>query len=165
MIALPKANAAESQSVSGMGDANAAPSMKTVMQLSEAAEVAARFTAEARGSMSGDDDITGSTSTPDRRIVILATRDRVAAVSDLAGHAVSIDASLSSGTLAIAIRTAIVAAGATRVDLAPSTTSPIDPLQKGEVDAAVLGVVSPDAAELFSAVASYRIFRVPLSPQ
>jgi hypothetical protein len=59
MIAFPRANPADSQSVSD--DAKATGTMKTVMQLSEAAEVAARFTAEAsasmsRGSISGNDD-------------------------------------------------------------------------------------------------------------
>jgi hypothetical protein len=38
-------------------------------------------------------------------------------------------------------------------------------LNNGEVPAAVVALVTPEAAETFRAIAGYRIFHVPLSPR
>jgi hypothetical protein len=38
-------------------------------------------------------------------------------------------------------------------------------LRNGEVPAAVVALVSPDAAEAFPDIAGYNIFRIPLSPR
>jgi hypothetical protein len=43
-------------------------------------------------------------------------------------------------------------------------TAAIDRLRNGEVTAAVLALVSTDAAKAFPEIAGFKIFRVPLSP-
>ena len=54
-------------------------------------------------------------------------------------------------------------AGRFGVQLSAGHTTAIDRLVNGEVPAAVLALVSADAAEGFPEIPLYRIFRVPLS--
>jgi hypothetical protein len=63
------------------------------------------------------------------------------------------------------VRTAIAAAGATEVPLSEGRTTAMTGLSNGEVPAAVVALVTPEAAETFPAIAGYRIFHVPLSPR
>jgi hypothetical protein len=63
------------------------------------------------------------------------------------------------------VRTAIVAAGATEVQLSEGTTTAINRLTNGEVPAAVVALVSPDATETFPDIKGFKIFHVPLSPR
>jgi len=97
----------------------------------------------------------------DLRIAILMARPDIKLMSDLAGREIAIDdkRSASSGKL----RTAIAAAGAADVQLSQGQTNAIHRLMFAEVPAAVLTVVSPEAAEGFPDIAGFRIFRVPLS--
>jgi hypothetical protein len=59
----------------------------------------------------------------------------------------------------------IAAAGAAEVQLSEGQTTAINWVASGEVPAAVLALVSPEAAESFPEIAGLRIFRVPLSPR
>jgi TRAP-type uncharacterized transport system substrate-binding protein len=90
-------------------------------------------------------------------------RPGIKSVADLAGRDVAIEErqSASSG----AIRTAIAASGAAEVQLSAGPAKAIDRLIDGEVPAAVLALVSTQAAEWFPEVAGFRIYRVPLSPR
>jgi hypothetical protein len=63
------------------------------------------------------------------------------------------------------VRTAIVAAGAPEVQLTEGQTTAINRLVNGEVPAAVLALVSADAAEGFPEIAGFKIFHIPLSPR
>jgi hypothetical protein len=63
------------------------------------------------------------------------------------------------------VRTAIAAAGATEVQLSETQPRAINRLISGDVPAAVLALVSPEAAEGFPEIAGFRIFRIPLSPR
>ena len=63
------------------------------------------------------------------------------------------------------MRTAIVAAGATEVQLSEGSTTAINRLTNGEVPAAVVALVAPDAAETFPDIKGFTIFHVPLSPR
>jgi len=63
------------------------------------------------------------------------------------------------------VRTAIAAAGAAEVGLSEGQTTAINRVASGEVPAAVLALVSAEAAEAFPEIAGFRIFRVPLSPR
>jgi hypothetical protein len=58
-----------------------------------------------------------------------------------------------------------VAAGAAEVKLSDGQTKAVDRLISGEVQAAVLTLVSPEAAEWFPDIAGFKIFRIPLSPR
>ena len=99
----------------------------------------------------------------DPRIAILMAQPDIKSVSDLAGKEIAIndEQSASSGK----VRTAIAAAGATQVQVIEGQTKAINRLILAEVPAAVLTLVSPEAAEGFPEVAGFRIFRIPLSPR
>jgi ABC-type nitrate/sulfonate/bicarbonate transport system substrate-binding protein len=112
----------------------------------------------------GDSEKTASASADatDRLVAVLMVRPDVKSVSDLAGKTVAIDDrySASNGS----VRTAIVAAGASEVQLSEGPTTAINRLVDGEVPAAVLALVAPEAAERFPAIAGFKTFQIPLSP-
>jgi ABC-type phosphate/phosphonate transport system substrate-binding protein len=102
------------------------------------------------------------TNNTDDLVALVIARPEIKLVSDLAGKEVAIEYQQSgSGT---SIRTAIAAAGAVEVQLNQGHAKAIDRLIAGEVPAAILTLVSPEAAEWFPDIPGYRIFRIPLSP-
>ena len=102
------------------------------------------------------------TNKTDDLVALMVARPEIKLVSDLTGKEVAIDYQQSGpGT---SIRTAIAAAGAVEVQLNEGHTKAIDRLIAGEVPAAILTLVSPEAAEWFPDIPGYRIFRIPLSP-
>jgi len=103
-----------------------------------------------------------SSSNPDFLVAILMVGPDIKSVSDLKGKTIAIDDRYSaSGST---VRTAIVAAGAPQVQLSEGQGAAMNRLSNGEVPAAVVALVTPDAADKFPAFAGYRIFQVPLSP-
>jgi hypothetical protein len=99
----------------------------------------------------------------DLLVYLLMARLEIKSVSDLTSKIIAIDDgfSASSGN----VRIAIAAAGAPEVQLSNSQTKAIDRVISGEVPAAVLTVVSQEAAEGFPDIAGFKIFRIPLSPR
>jgi hypothetical protein len=99
----------------------------------------------------------------DLLVAILMARPDTRSISGLAGQNIAIDDrySKSIGT----VRTAIVAAGASEIQLSEGPTTAINRLTNAEVPAAVVALVSPDAAEAFPDIAGFKTFRVPLSPR
>ena len=104
-----------------------------------------------------------SPNNTDHLVALLIARPEIKSVSDLTSKIIAIDDrhSASNGN----VRTAIVAAGAAQVQLSDGQTKAINRLISGEVPAAVLALVSPEAAEGFPEVAGFKIFRIPLSPR
>ena len=103
-----------------------------------------------------------SSDNPDFLVAILMVGPDITSVADLTGKTIAIDERYSaSGSI---VRTAIVAAGAPQVQLSEGQGTALNRLNNGEVPAAVVALVTPDAAEKFPAFAGYRIFQVPLSP-
>jgi hypothetical protein len=103
------------------------------------------------------------TNNTDELAVLIMARQEIKLVSDLTGKEVAMEYQQSgSGT---SIRIAIAAAGAVEVQLNEGHTKAIDRLIAGEVPAAILTLVSPEAAEWFPDIPGYRIFRIPLSPR
>jgi hypothetical protein len=104
-----------------------------------------------------------SPNNTDHLVAILMARPEIKSVSDLAGKSIAIDnrQSASNGN----VRTAIAAAGAAEVQLSEGQTTAINRVASGEVPAAVLTLVSPEAAEAFPDIAGFRIFRIPISPR
>jgi len=98
----------------------------------------------------------------DLLVAVLMARPDISSVSDLSRMTIAIDDRYSATSSSV--RTAIVAAGAPEVQLSEEQTAAIKRLTNGEVPAAVVALVSPDAAEMFPEIAGFRIFRVPLSP-
>jgi TRAP-type uncharacterized transport system substrate-binding protein len=90
-------------------------------------------------------------------------RPDITSVSDLTGKTIAIDNrhAASNGS----VRTAIVAAGAPEIQLSEGQMTAINRLVNGEVPAAVLALVSADAAEGFPEIAGFKIFHIPLSPR
>jgi hypothetical protein len=112
----------------------------------------------------GNPEPTASTATDNRdsRVAVLMARPEIESVSDLAGKDVAIEDRQSASTASI--RTAITSAGAAEVQLDEKNAKAIDRLVGGEVPAAVVALVSPEAAEWFPEIPGYRIFRIPLVP-
>jgi hypothetical protein len=96
-------------------------------------------------------------------VAVLVTRLNVMDVSDLAAKSVAVDHTLAVS--AGMIRTALVAAGATEVQLSEATSAAIYRLANGEVPAAIVALVPAEAADAFPDVTGFRTFRVPLSPR
>lgn len=104
-----------------------------------------------------------SANDTDLLVALLMARPNIKSVPDLTGKTIAIDDrySASNGS----VRTAIVAAGAPEVQLREGQATAINRLVNGEVPAAVLALVSADAAEGFSEIAGFKIFHIPLSPR
>ncbi len=98
----------------------------------------------------------------DLLVAVLMAHPDIGSVSDLSRKTIAIDERYSATSSSI--RTAIVAAGAPEVQVSEEQTAAIKRLTNGDVPAAVVALVSPDAAEVFPEIAGFRIFRVPLSP-
>jgi hypothetical protein len=104
-----------------------------------------------------------SRNNTDLLVVLLIARPEIKLVSDLTSKSIAIDHrhSASNGN----VRTAIAAAGAAGVQLSEGPGKAIDRMISAEVPAAVLTLVSAEAAERFPEIAGFKIFRIPLSPR
>lgn len=102
-----------------------------------------------------------SVSTP--LVALLLSRPDVKSAAALKGVNVAIDAAQSAG-VEQDIRFALAAVGATEAQLSVSAASPLDRLISGDVQAAVVKLVSPDAAEAFPDIKGFKVLRVPLLP-
>jgi hypothetical protein len=148
-------------------------------QVAAATEVAEQITAAAlvaapvpTAKPSGDQPDTTASVDPgkaataanvDALVAVLLTRADIKSVSELTGKNIAIDDrhSASEGN----VRTAIAAAGATEAQLSDGQAKAIDRLTGGEVPAAVVTLVSAEAAEGFPDIEGFRVFRIPLSPR
>jgi len=100
----------------------------------------------------------------DALVAVLVTGPDIKSVSDLAGKNIAIDDRYSEQSIR-RVRTAMVAAGALEAQLSKGQTSAINRLVGKEVSAAVVGLVSANAASSFPEIARFRTFQVPLSPR
>jgi TRAP-type uncharacterized transport system substrate-binding protein len=98
---------------------------------------------------------------PNKVVAVLMARPDIKSVSDLTGKTIAIDDRQSAAKENV--RTALVATGATETQLSEGQTKAVDRLIGGEVSAAVLTLVSSEAAESFPDVAGFKILRIPLS--
>jgi hypothetical protein len=104
-----------------------------------------------------------SPNNTDLLVAVLMARPEVKSVSDLSSKIIAIDDRYSSSNGNV--RTAIAAAGAAEVQLSEGQATAIDRLANAEAPAAVLTLVSAEAAERFPEIAGFKIFRIPLSPR
>ncbi len=111
----------------------------------------------------GERDAPAPANDTDFLVAVLMVRPDIKSVSDLTGKNIAIDNRYSASN--VSVRTAIVAAGATMVELSEGQTTAINRLVNGEVPAAVLALVSADAAEGFPEIVGFNIFHIPLSPR
>ena len=110
----------------------------------------------------GDVETPAQPNKTDLLVYLLMARPEIRSVSDLTSKIIAIDDGFSAHN---GIRVAIAAAGALDVQLSNSQTKAIDRVISGEVPAAVLTVVSQEAAEGFPEIAGFKIFRIPLWPR
>jgi TRAP-type uncharacterized transport system substrate-binding protein len=137
------------------GNAAADSNTRTIQeQIAAATAVAEHVTAATASASSNNTDLV---------VALLMARPEIKSVSDLTNKNIAMDdrQSASNGI----VRSAIAAAGATEVQLNEGHTKAIDRLISGEVPAAVLTLVSPEAAEWFPEIAAFKVFRIPLSPR
>jgi TRAP-type uncharacterized transport system substrate-binding protein len=90
-------------------------------------------------------------------------RPEIRSVSDLEGKDVAMDEEYSESRNDILV--AFVVAGALPDQFSAGQTTAINRLLSGEVPAAVLALVSPDAAEGFPDVAGFKVFQIRLLPR
>jgi hypothetical protein len=100
----------------------------------------------------------------DALVAVLVAGPDVKSVSDLAGKTIAIDDRYSEQSIS-RVRTAMAAAGALQIQLSKSQTTAINRLVSKEVPAAVVGLVSVNAASSFPEITRFRTFQVPLSPR
>ena len=100
----------------------------------------------------------------DALVAVLVTGPDVKSVSDLAGKTIAIDDRYSEQSIS-RVRIAMTAAGALEAQLSKGQTTAISRLVGKEVPAAVVGLVSANAASSFPEIARFRTFQVPLSPR
>jgi hypothetical protein len=102
-----------------------------------------------------------SANDTDVLVALVMARPEIRSLSDLAGKTVAIDhaQSASHGN----VRAAIVAGGA-EVQLSDGQTKAVNRLISGAVPAAVLALVSPEAAQRCPTIEGFKIFRILLSP-
>jgi hypothetical protein len=119
---------------------------------------------KANNSKATDSEGTAPTSSnnTDLLVVLLIARPEIKSVSDLTGKTIAVDNKYAASN--DIIRTAIVAAGANEAQLSDGETKATDRVMSGDVPAAVLALVSSEAADGFPEIAGFKIFRIPLSP-
>jgi hypothetical protein len=100
----------------------------------------------------------------DALVAVVVTGPDVKSVSDLAGKTIAIDDRYSEQSIN-RVRIAMAAAGALEAQLSKGQTTAISRLVGKEVPAAVVGLVSANAANSFPEIARFRTFQVPLSPR
>jgi hypothetical protein len=155
----PKSSVAATDLESTMGLGPNSESRTIQEQVVAATGVAERMTVAA---LAPARDEAKSPNKRDLLVAVVMARPDIKSVSDLAGQRVAMDERhlASSGDVFVAF----MLAGAASVEVSARHTAAIDRLSNGEVTAAVLTLVSADAAEAFPEIAGFKIFRVPLWP-
>jgi len=100
----------------------------------------------------------------DALVAVVVTGPDIKSVSDLAGKTIAIDDRYSEQSIS-RVRVAMAAAGALEAQLSKGQTTAISRLVGKEVPAAVVGLVSANAASSFPEIARFRTFQIPLSPR
>jgi hypothetical protein len=129
-------------------------------QVVAAAAVAERSTPAA---IESPDNKAAESTEPNVNILValVISHPEIKSVSELAGKDVAIDDRQSASEMRV--KTALATAGATEVQLQDGATMAIDRLLRGEVPAAVVTLVSPEAAAAFPDIAGFHVFKIPLA--
>jgi hypothetical protein len=143
-----------------IGDVVVTSKTRTIQEQIAAATALAEHLTVATALESSDKEVSSLSVTDDLLVALVMVRPEIQSLSALTGKEIAIDGhSALNGN----VQSAIVEAGAVEVQLSDSQTKAIDRLIGGEVPAAVLTLVSPEAADWFPDIAGFNIFRVPLS--
>jgi len=153
----PKSEAAADLGTTGLATVVLAPNVKSRTlqeQVAAATEVAERMTVAGLGA--AHDDVE-----PVKLLVaVVMARPEIKSVTDLAGKDVAMDEKYS--TSGVDVWVGFVVAGTVSVKVSTGHTAALDRLGNGEGAAAVLALVSAEAADAFPDIAGFKILRVPL---
>ncbi|MGV7217212.1 hypothetical protein [Bradyrhizobium sp. UFLA05-112] len=132
-------------------------------QVAAATAVAERMTVATRtAARDGAEPTVGAfPDDADPLVAVVMVRPEMPSVFALTAKNVAMDDRYTASSADI--RFAIVAAGGPVFQLSTGQTAAIDRLVNGEVPAALLALVSPDAAEAFPEIAGFKIYAIPLS--
>jgi citrate lyase gamma subunit len=130
--------------------------------LAVAEQITNAETPKAPGNDGADEIKAGNANASRPQVALLLCRPDVKSAAELKGLNVAINVTQSAAEQDIHL--ALAAVGATEVELSVSDASPLDRLVSGDVQAAVVRLVSPDAAEAFPDIKGFKVLRVPLSP-
>jgi hypothetical protein len=158
----------ETENASVSAGTSDSPRERTPQQLVMAAlavveKITNAETPQGQGSEPTDGNKAGDPNISRPRIALLISRPDLKSASALKGLNVAIDAAQSAAEQDI--RSALAAVGATETQILVSDVSPLDRLISGDVQAAVVKLVSADAAEAFPDIKGFKVLRVPLSPR
>jgi hypothetical protein len=147
------------------GQATTGPAQDTTTA-TPAQEQQARTSAEPSDpSASARTDTTAALATPDtsgEMVAILLVRSGIKSASDLANKVIAIDEG-SADYSAAELKKAIIAAGATDIQLSEDPKMALVRVIDGDVPAAVATVMPSKAAEVWNAVVSgFNVIRIPL---
>lgn len=142
--------------------AERSPRELVVAALAIAEQITNAETPKAPGNDRTDETKAGDAIAPTPPVALLLSRPDVKSATALNGLNVAIDKAQSA--VEEDIRIALAAAGAADAKLSISDASPLDRLISGDVQAAVVKLVSPDAAEAFPDIKGFKVLRVSLSP-
>ena len=142
------------------------PAQRSARELVVAALAIAEQITNAETPKAPDNDRTDETKAgdaiaPTPPVALLLSRPDVKSATALNGLNVAVDRAQSAEEEDI--RMALAAAGAADAKLSISDASPLDRLISGDVQAAVVKLVSADAAEAFPDIKGFKVLRVPLS--
>jgi len=158
----PKANAANSKAVEQQAPTAVAARVTTgAAPKAENAERSDRPENMPRGDAAKTAPVPANNA--DHLVALVVARPEIKSISDLAGKDIAIDDKHSSSSADV--RTAIAAAGAAEIQLRKGQTKALNRVIRGEVPAAGLTLVYPEAAEWFPEIAGFKIFRIPLAPR
>ena len=164
---VPKSKAAADSGAIGQPTAVLSSNSKSRTmqeQVAAAIEVAERMTvADLAAARDDVEPIKGEApDNTDLLVAVVMARPEVNSVTDLAGKSVAMDERYSASSVDVWV--GFVVSGPVSVEVSVGHTAAIDRLSNGEVTAAVLALVSADAADAFPEIAGFKIFRVPLWP-
>jgi hypothetical protein len=144
----------------------AKPAKSTVIEANAEIPAAAQPAAAGSNARTVQDQVTAAMAVAERMttataVALVMAGPEIKSVSDLANKNIAIDSRLSASNSNV--RNAIVSAGAADVQLSEAQTGAVGRVISGATPAAVLTLVSPEAAEQFPDVTGYKIFRIQLS--
>ncbi|MGY8668829.1 hypothetical protein Q3C01_41585 [Bradyrhizobium sp. UFLA05-109] len=155
----PKSKAAADLGTIGQSTVVLSPNSKSRTlqeQVAAATEVAERMTVADSAAAHDDGE------PADLLVAVVMARPEIKSVTDLAGKNVAMDERYSASSVDVWV--GFVVAGRVSIKVSAGHTAAIDRLSNGEVTAAVLALVSADAADGFPEIAGFKIYRVPLWP-
>jgi hypothetical protein len=149
-------------------ESSSSPAERTPQELVMAAlAVAEQMMGAAPPRATSDDEVKADAAVPpsarnaDRLVAVLIARPDVTSAAALKDQNVAID---KASEHEADIRFALIAAGATGAELSATDDGALDRVVRGDVPAAVLKLVSPEAAEAFPDVKGLNVLRIPLTP-